>query len=175
MKKHPYPPAILILMSILWASAVNAQTYELSRQVIGVTGNGAKAGSLQFSMTVGEPVIQTMHGETYTLTQGFHQPAHFLFTDLDNNLLLEEWGVKIYPNPTVAALHLSAETNTPATTLRLMVVDARGAVVGSPRLWSDSPTLQLDCSTLPPGSYFLHLFDPKANRRLTLPFVKIEN
>lgn len=74
----------------------------ISHQVLVPVASITDAGSVSVSQTVGEPMVEGLHGVDYGLTQGFHQPG----IDLSSPVPPEGNGVEVYPNPVVDILKI---------------------------------------------------------------------
>lgn len=72
------PASIILLACIIVAALPATAQLQLSRQVIGSTGNYSTAGGISISSTVGEPAVTTLTGGSSILTQGFQQPTRFI-------------------------------------------------------------------------------------------------
>jgi len=69
---HPIKLAGLLAAWLTMTAALHAQS--LSPRVIATAGNDAVISGFRLSSTVGQPVIHTIGGNGYFLTQGFQQP-----------------------------------------------------------------------------------------------------
>jgi hypothetical protein len=88
---------------IICGTTVYAQQVQISRSVIGSTGNSTLINKALIQYTIGEPVITTFQNSIILLSQGFQQPevtgGIANETHLVNNYIL-------YPNPTVSQTQL---------------------------------------------------------------------
>ena len=70
-----------ILLALLSGLVCQGQI-DISRQVIGSLGQSEMLyEDVQIAVTVGEAVVNTIHNDSLTLTQGFHQPGFKGFLD----------------------------------------------------------------------------------------------
>jgi hypothetical protein len=84
-------PILIFLMLIFAATTSYAQ------QVVASSGNTGTITGYKVDWTLGEPVIETISGSNFILTQGMHQ-TKFLITSL-NEIEYPGLEVKVYPNP----------------------------------------------------------------------------
>ena len=83
---------LLLVLFSLWGSLFSQQ---LSHQVLVPVAGLASNGTLNYSQTIGETVVEIVSGSNYVFTQGFQQPGIKLSVETapPGN------GVKLYPNP----------------------------------------------------------------------------
>lgn len=121
-----------------------------SPSVIASDGDHINAGSFQLDYTVGEVVIETVYGDSLTLTQGFHQPNLMLISGIDE---LPELTVKVYPNPTAGQLQI--QTSSETLSLRWQLTNTNGQVLIQSKTATTSPSETLDLANFPAGTYWL--------------------
>ncbi|GAA4279144.1 T9SS type A sorting domain-containing protein [Aquimarina mytili] len=94
---------ILLILVVLTGAQLQAQSIE--RQIIGSTGASFDNGTIALDFTVGETAITTLKGDTFNLTQGFHQSTYTILTiDPDTPTIFS-----MYPNPTSGLVFIDGE------------------------------------------------------------------
>lgn len=145
-----------ILYTLLFCSMagwLNGQS--ISNQVVASGGQYSSANGNSLEYTVGEAAVTTLSGNTYLLTQGFHQPYPGISgipEDPYANLQ-----VTLYPNPSADQVNILFEgKNIPALTG--MLFDAQGKALGGELVFTggtENASLLLDIRGLSSGSYYL--------------------
>ena len=74
----------IAIIPLFYCTMLHAQI-QVDQYVVGTIGSTATAGNISLSYTAGEPVVTTVEGNNFFLTQGFHQPS----VVFDEQLLLE--------------------------------------------------------------------------------------
>ena len=136
-------------MFILSAAFASGQTFE---QVISVGGADSTRGNIQLSWTIGEPIIETGAAPTAALTQGFHQ-TNITVTDAGDSQSSNKL-FSVFPIPTGNKITINNSGDVTART-NYSLVDPAGRVVLSGKF--DSKSIDVDCSELSSGAYFLKL------------------
>lgn len=141
-------------------------------QVVGTTGKSTTQNGRYYAYTVGQVVINTAKGTSRTLTQGFHQPDVCPLVST-NDLNLAAWGISVFPNPTMDVLQVRFDA-TDNKQLTATIFDLSGRSVLQHILLTPSfdPTL-IDCTTLQPGIYFLHLTEPATQQHATMRIIRL--
>lgn len=170
VKKAFFTLLALLCLHLGWSQQM---VDNICMQVIGSNGLNAQQPGKRYDATLGEvmTVTYTSADGSMTLTQGFHQPecASVMVPTHD---LIDEWQVKIYPNPASAWLHLQY-VHTGMNDLQVRTWNAAGALVSD---WQTSPPHSvIDCSQYASGLYFLEIQDPETGRKTTIRFVKTTN
>jgi Secretion system C-terminal sorting domain len=138
---------ILILISFLFALQ-----FAQSQSVMSSAGQVTTNNSHSVSYTVGETIVNTTIGEKI-VTQGFQQPKIKLITS--NNDIGEATDFEIYPNPTLAILHIKNANNIS----KIEVINALGQTLFS----TDKRVENIDLSDYPNGSYFVRMINLENN------------
>jgi hypothetical protein len=121
-----------------------------SPSVIASYGDHINAGAFQLDYTVGEVIIETVYGDSLTMTQGFHQPNLQLISGIDE---LPELSVKVYPNPTAGLVQIQTASETPSLSWQL--TNTKGQVLLQSKTATTSPSETLDLANFPAGTYWL--------------------
>jgi hypothetical protein len=142
---------ILSLFS-LWTS-VNGQ--QLSHQVLVPAASVIQAGSVSYSQTVGEPVVEIISAAGFELTQGFQQPSVKVTAEETH----QGTGVEVYPNP--ATDHLFVKMfGDGARKYTIDVINMAGVIVNTTKMEFITQyyyILQLDVARLTMGLYFVRV------------------
>lgn len=120
-----------------------------SPSVIASGGDYFETGSSSFSITIGEPVIETVTSGTVILTQGFQQP-HFFAVSAET-MPENESSIDVFPQPAIDILTI--KQNEINETLAYVLTDVTGKSIMSGNLFE--PTSSIDVSRLSPGIYLL--------------------
>jgi len=150
MKRQLLTGALLLL-----ACAARSQT--AGRQVLGTTGGSYTGSGFAADYTSGDLVNKTAVTGSFTLTQGFQQPA-------SNPVGIREVRSNVqfllYPNPAVNTVILELSSST-AATLSLSVSNISGQRVYGPEQLSvqNSFKQELTISDWASGIYFVNLSD----------------
>ena len=74
---------------------INVFAQNLSHQVLVPVAGIISTGTVNYSQTIGEPVVEIIGGSDYILTQGFQQPSMLPASEIAP----EGNGVDVFPNP----------------------------------------------------------------------------
>lgn len=137
-----------------------------AQEVVATAGETKKAGNIELSWTLGEPVIATLSEGSNQLTQGFHQ-TKLVVTAL-NELNMAELELKVYPNPTsdFVIVHL----NTTEIRSRFTLFDIAGKILSQNRI-TETDT-QLNMLNYASGTYVLKVFNDKEQPIQSFKIVK---
>lgn len=137
-------------------SPLISQSAGICRDVVASSGSLIPvSGNQSIEFTIGEPVISTITGAGYTLTQGFHQPELCTETVAVNEPETVS-GIFIYPNPALSQFWVStAQIPVQAGKLSLRICDAPGRMIYEQQLNAAAPLHQISCAGWPSGAYFL--------------------
>lgn len=161
----------LFSLSLFLSITASAQQFDVCMSVVASSGGQGAQGSRYLAWTIGEPLVQTLHGAGYDFTQGFHQPdacgKQFVGTND-----LTDWGISIFPNPTDGLLTLRFSPDRKGSMLG-SAFDMLGRPVMTNQVLSTPEGSLIDASAWPPGVYFLLLQDPVSKAAATLRIVRI--
>jgi hypothetical protein len=162
---------LLFFLFVFFSAASAAQDIGISRQVLSSAGKSATMAGRNWSYTVGEPVITTLHGSARTVTQGFHQPEiTSLVATYDLNLA--EWQIAVFPNPSADhfTVHYSAEKG---GLLEATVFDLLGHALLAGQALPEAQGSRIDASAWQAGIYLLHLRDPQTGATATFRIIRL--
>lgn len=109
------------------------------------------------------------------MTQGFHQPETGIRVENPNSVsTLQEWGIKVFPNPAKEGLFIHHSTQANDLELQVEVLDARGLSVLAAKSLRDLSNEYLPCAELTAGYYLLRLHNRKESKTAIIPFIKIK-
>lgn len=153
--------AICLFLALSLIS-VTSGAQSISRQVIGVAGGNATISStrnrIQVSWTVGEPIVgkAVASNDQAQVTIGFQQSDPSILPPATNDKLL----VDISPNPTPDLINVTL-LDPAQRDLRLTLTNTSGQVL-LPNVLIEYWKNEVDLSRLPPGIYYLNVFDQEA-------------
>lgn len=76
----------------------------------------------------------------------------------DNKLLTEEYGVRLFPNPTLGQAQLDlSEYASDSCTVQMQVIDSRSQLIRQEVIESGVIQTDIESSTLESGTYFIYL------------------
>lgn len=140
----------LIILFSLVACSVHAQALE--RSVVASGGDFHANSTGQLSLTLGEPVIETVAGGGSELTQGFQQTNIEVVGIADAH---PEFKIQVFPNPTSAYVTLTLDQL--PDNLNYDLHSLTGTTLLQKKLTSLST--QLDLGAFSNGAYFLTILD----------------
>ncbi len=122
---------LIILLLLNKGTALYSQ--QLSHQVLVPAAGVIAVDEINYSQTIGEPVVEIITGSEFIFTQGFQQPR----MRLDPGKLSEGNGVEVYPNPVINDLtvKLFGEISRNFT---LEIINLTGTVVYLERIYFSS-------------------------------------
>jgi hypothetical protein len=127
-------------------------------EIIATSGNFFKNANNSISWTLGECVTETFKATGNILTQGFQQSS-YVVTSI-NELTIEGFSVKAYPNPVSDVINISIKTgNNSPKTYRVELFDFLGRTLYSGKFGKD--LIQLDMSSYTSGFYLLKVGTPE--------------
>lgn len=168
---QPIISAILLLFLFGMPYRAAAQQPFICRDVLSSAGAYATSAGRHFEMTLGEPVIKSLGNNFARLSQGFTQPEVCPLILVNNQEPQRMHSFALYPNPVEDRLHLRVEASF-SQHLQMQLFDAVGRSYGTPPFLDVQGELQLDCSGLGSGAYFLVLRSDDGRQVLTLPFIR---
>ena len=122
-----------------------------AQEVVSTGGDHYESPELQFSWTIGEPVIETFASTAYGLTQGFHQ-SKLTVTPVFS--LFENTNITAYPNPTSDIVFIKF-TGNDFIYSKAELYSLDGKLLRINDLNSDIN--QVNCKELPNGEYILRV------------------
>lgn len=131
----------------LFSCIVFAQIH--SPSVIASGGDYFETASSTFSITIGEPVIETVSSGSVILTQGFQQP-HFFAVSAEM-LAGNEYSIDVFPQPAID--FLTVKQNGINENLAYVLTDVTGKSIMAGNLFEQ--TSSINVSQLSPGIYLL--------------------
>lgn len=153
----------ILLFSFMMASVTSIS----AQQVIASSGNSATAGTYTVAWTLGEPVIKTLTGTNYILTQGMHQ-TKLVVTNLQD-LTLSGQEVKVFPNPTEGFLRIEViQTGNEFFHYELSDITGRRLLLKVMQAHSE----EIDMSSYASGVYLLHVLNPNHEYVKTCKIIK---
>ena len=137
---------IFIILSVTQAIA--------QQQIVASSGGSIQSENISLSWTLGEPVIKTIEGNNYTLTQGFHQ-SNLIVTEIKNMPFLS-YDINVYPNPVVTTLTIHIE-KTDISNMSFTIINSSGAIIKSGTI-NDNNT-RIPVQEFVSAIYFLKIFN----------------
>ena len=126
------------------------------QSVIGTAGGDFQNEAASVSWTIGEVVTETLTTDSYVLSQGFHQGN--MEVNRINDEFPMEFMIKAYPNPVQDILIIESQESG----LEYQLINVHGKVISNGFLHSSSE--KIDFTSLPSGSYFLHVKKHKTHK-----------
>ena len=148
------------LFVLVWRVAAFSQDVAINMQVVGSAGRHAFKQGQHWSYTVGQPVVVTLSGAQYKVTQGFHQPEIRRATSAGAPEL-DAWEISVYPNP--ATDRLWVRFTPPDGSVGYLIgriFDMRGRMTHAEIVLEESGGAEIDCRTLSSGVYALQVSAP---------------
>jgi len=149
-----YKKRLLSILSLLVFFLCCALQTRAQLQVIGNSGGNIISEYGSLSWTIGEPVIKTIEGSNYALTQGFHQ-TNLVVTEIKNTPALS-YDMKVYPNPVATTLSIHIE-NTDISNMSFQIINSSGRLMKSGQINDHSTSVSVQ--DLVSAIYFLKIFD----------------
>jgi len=161
-----------LLLFCLLCSQIAGYAQVLRPTVLASAGSSQKAtaGNAILSFTVGETAIATLNQSGISYGQGFHNGTLIIVSTED--LDLEVWKLRIFPNPTSESLYIDFSQPGEGARLQVSVWNALGQCLSKPIKLESAGARTLDVAHLPPGVYFLQLMD-SSGRTGSIRFVKV--
>lgn len=141
---------LLLISVLLFAKHLKAQ--DISKQVIGTSGETLTSTSYVLAFTVGESIVGEIQNNV-TLSQGFWsvlQDEGTLGIDSEDEIMEH---IKIYPNPVRDYLNINVN-NTLNSDVRINLYDLNGKLIVEKEI-NASMDSRLDMTKLSHGLYFL--------------------
>lgn len=155
MKQLLFIPFIALGVSNSVAQNYLAQLEQMDAEL-------TQEGNVIVVHTLGEPVpgIDVIDG--VTVIQGFY-PAHIFEGPSGTSTIQPIEGLSVFPIPTRDKITLNYPSSSHPF-FNISMVDADGRKLLDTE-WNESVQFEIACSSLTPGTYFLSISDPSANRR----------
>ena len=149
-----YKKGLLILSGIFFIAA-ECVSQHLSHQVL-VSGAGISYGSgINYSQTLGEPVVGIAGAYDRILTQGFQQPR----IRLNDAKIHQGTGVNVYPNPVIYNVNIELFGEVPRRFV-ISIINIVGTIVYSNEMeFSDRywEVMDIQLTHLSRGFYFVRV------------------
>lgn len=141
---------LTILLVAYVAFSVKAQ--ELSPEIITSSGGNYTNQYASMTVTIGEPVIETISNSDATLTQGFQQcEIQINAIDKISNL---DCNINIFPNPTANIVNI--ELDKTLEKISLQICDAGGKILINQKIENESK-MYINMQNQVPGIYYLKI------------------
>lgn len=163
-------------MNKLWLLCMPFLSPDLSAQGLELfTGAGIHLtkGNYQISASIGEPWIGTVEGNSFLVTEGFHQgirSEQLPSTLTERALEPESWNVSLAPNPATSYVQIKIQEN-PGKNHVVRLFDALGKMLYE--IETATTIQRLELGWLEPGPYWISIYAPENGQSRTLPFAKI--
>lgn len=140
---------------------------QLAQQAISNSGGFGQDGAISVSWTLGQNSIATLEDTDVDviLTQGFQQ------ADVNTSIPIENFGLKIYPNPVEESLIVQLEENRFELPVQAKLVDATGKVIREFNIIEE--VFRVNMKILPDGMYFISLNLERTN--ITQSILKVSS
>lgn len=162
---------LFVLAATFFVPPAIAQV-SLARSVIGSAGMSVTTDSFTLSFTLGEVLTGVISLTDFCLRQGFQQPCTTTgCTVVPVKEPHFDGSFRVFPNPADKQLTLELVFDR-AAALRWSLISATGVPMRAGELqFSGDHTEIFDLSELPPGLYFLQLYDLERQARAATPLV----
>ena len=140
----------------------------LSPTVITTAGDEYSNSYAKMSVTIGEPVTETVTNNGTTLTQGFQQGVYYVVNVEEN--IISGINTNIYPNPVTNIMNI--EITGVKENVLLTLVDANGKYLLNENYESNELIHTIDFSKYSTGSYFIKIALEKSGYFKTVKIVK---
>lgn len=137
----------------------------MAQTTITTSGGNASGSGGTAAYSVGQIINTNINGSNGSVNHGVQQPVEFFTLEVDN-LLTNNFKIKVYPNPTSNDLQLSIE-NLNSNNLKYYLYNVLGHTLNHQKI--NNPKAHIITNTLPSGIYFLKI----TKNNLTIKTVKI--
>lgn len=144
---------IYFLLIVLPVASLAQDTVQYG---ISNAGGDFLSANTQFSWTSGEVATETFVSSTHTVSQGFHQGN--LLVDRINEIFLNDYSIRVYPNP--ANDNLTIEADVLNKEFRIIDIDGRIRLNG----YVISELQEIDFTNLLAGTYFFQVEKHKTHK-----------
>ena len=158
---------LLIIILVLSFSNIFSQT--LSPEIITTSGCYYTNPYASLSVTIGEPITETISDSAIILTQGFQQSSYVI--TVIEEILSDNFKVKVYPNPATDYINIDFNTKDNYDFL-IQLSDANGKILLKENVQSESFSKKINLNIYATGTYFLRLTSEKGNFSKTYKIVK---
>ncbi|MEM6632610.1 MAG: T9SS type A sorting domain-containing protein [Bacteroidota bacterium] len=159
---------LIITLLVVLTHLTHSFAQSSSPSVSSSAGESFQGVNLKLDWTLGELAIESLENSSRQLTQGFHQPQYLLTNS--ETLPAEVGYIKVFPNPVANSLKVDLLLREPQK-VELSLLDLQGRKVWTKSLFSQNVEAAVEMSSLPVGTYFLHL---TYNNRKTLKTYAIQ-
>ena len=149
---------VLLLQLLIYSVVV------FSQETISVLGGSFSDANKRVAFTVGETIIESVVSNSYSVTEGFHQPNWIITVVEDKS---PKFDAIIFPNPSSDYLNIKTKK---FENVRYKLFDSQSRVVMEDFLKAELTIVQV--SQLPKGNYYLIL---NCNKGIFKSFNLIKN
>lgn len=154
----------------LLISGLNLYSQQISKQVIGSSGQFLSNGSHTLNFTLGEPIVGIVQNNA-TIYQGFWAELLDDGTLNVSSFVETENLVSAYPNPVVNYLNFNFKMEL-ASEFKVRLIDMNGNLLIKDTIKSYTPNSQLDMSNLSNGIYILTITATEINYNKSIKIIK---
>ncbi len=140
------------IIFVLSFSNIFSQT--LSPEIITTSGDYYTNPYSSLSVTIGEPLTETISDSSVILTQGFQQSSYVI--TVIEEILSDNFKVKVYPNPATDYINIDFNIKDHSDIL-IQLSDANGRILLKENINSESFSKKLNLNIYAAGTYFLRL------------------
>lgn len=159
---------LTLLIALFLYSKANSQT--ISSDVISSGGGYLTNSYSSMSITIGEPITETISNNGITLTQGFQQ-SDYNITEIEE-LNSENIKVTIFPNPATDLINLKLEAEY-SENLSFEIFDITGNEILKNNLEKGITQKEIDFSSKPAGVYILKIHNETGTFNKTVKIEKL--
>jgi hypothetical protein len=154
------------LLSILFLFSVNISAQDISKQVIGASGQTSTAGNNTMSFTLGETIVAPMYNEETLVQLGNGYYPSFDLSVLSTESEEINLQMKVFPNPVVESLFI---THPVEDNFNIQIIDITGKVILSKMHNKNSAIPMNNYSS---GTYFIKVTTKQTNQTNTYKIIK---
>jgi len=162
---------LMLILAFYCHLAAYAQVMRPTVIAAAGTTQMATAGNAILSFTVGETAIATLTQSGVSYGQGFHNAVARTLVATED-LDLEAWKLRIFPNPTSQSLSIEFSQPSKGAKLQASILNLLGQSLSKPVILEKQGLQTLEVGLFPPGIYLLQLKD-LSGRIGSIRFVKI--
>jgi len=150
-----------ILILLLSITSVFAFGQEVISSAAGVSLSN---GEYSIDFTIGEPIIETLHGNSKMLTQGYLQPTLAI---IEVKQIDENFSAALFPNPATSFLNVELDA---FDGVSFKLQDVNGKVLKQENI--NNAITSIDVNKLERGIYLLKLVDQNDKKLKSYKFLK---
>jgi len=148
---------LVLLLSI-------TSVFAFGQEVISSSGNTLSNGGYSIDFTIGEPIIATLHKDSKTLTQGYHQPSLAI---IEVKQIDENFNADVFPNPATSFINIEMDA---FEGVSFKLQDLNGKILDQQNI--NQSITPINVKNLERGIYLLKLVDEKDNKLKSYKFLK---